>query len=401
MKWIVFMLFFAALLADVYVYRSVICNYFKRLPVRIAYIIFAILTDGAALTVFLLYTFAAARSSAAVIAVMWMVWVFFITALPKLLFTAGGLIDGIISLAARRRVLAFRPVAVILSAVAVAAMIYGATAGRTKIKVSEVEVCSDRVPEAFDGYRIVQFSDLHAGTMPNAAKRVGRMAEKIGGLQPDMVVNTGDLVNISSGDLTPEIASALSRIAASDGVWSVWGNHDLGFYINDTVAMPLRENIVKLSGKICGMGWNVLSDESVCIRRGGDSILLSGLNYPADGMLNGSNSALCGVDMDKTFAGFPPETFSVVLSHTPQMWRAIMETGFGDLTLSGHTHAMQIKIGRWSPARALYDEWSGYYIENTGKKYSLYVNDGMGCVGYPMRIGASPELTLFILKRCE
>ena len=405
MKLLVLILFFAALLADVYIYRSIICSYFKRLPARIAYIIYAIVTDGAALTVFFLYSFAAGRGSTAVMAVMWMVWAFFVTAFPKLLFAAGGFLDGVASLIFRRRVVLFRSVMICLSAAAVVMMIYGATAGRTKIKVNEVEICSDRVPEGFDGYRILQFSDLHIGTMPNAAKRAGRMAERINGLQPDMVVNTGDLVNISYADLTPEVMSQLSLIGATDGVWSVWGNHDLGFYIKDTLSLPPRENLFRLSEKVRALGWRTLSDESVYIRRRGDSILLSGLNYPSDGMLNGHNSVLSGVDLDRAFGGYSPATFSVVLSHTPQMWRGIMAAGFGDLTLSGHVHSMQIKLSlggrKWSPAKYLYGEWSGYYVEGTGEKYSLYVNDGMGCVGYPMRIGATPELTIFILKRCE
>ncbi len=404
MKWLVFILFFAALLADVYIYRGVICGYFKRLPARIAYIVFAIVTDGAALTVFILYGFAAGRSSTAVMAVMWLIWIFFLTAFPKLLFATGGFLDYIISLIFRRRVLVFRPVAVCLAAVVAAAMIYGATAGRTKIKVNEVEICSDRLPEGFDGYRIVQFSDLHIGTMPNAEKRISCIVGRINGLDPDMVVNTGDIVNISCADLTPDIMSELSRIEAADGVWSVWGNHDLGFYVRDTVALPPRENISRLSDKLRGMGWTTLTNESAYIRRGGDSILLSGVNYPEDRNLNGHNSALSGADMNKTFAGLSPETFSVVLSHAPQMWREIMDRGFGDLTLSGHVHSMQIKLNlfgrRWSPAKYLYREWSGYYVENKAKKCSLYINDGMGCVGYPMRIGAAPELTLFILK-CE
>lgn len=402
MKWIVFILFFAALLADVYIYRSVICSYFKRLPARIAYTIFAIVTDGAAISVFFLYTFAAGRSSAAVMTIMWLVWVFLVTALPKLLYAGGGFLDWIASSLTRRHAVVFRPLAVFLSIAAIVMMVYGATAGRTKIRVNEVEICSERLPAGFDGYRIVQFTDMHIGTMPNAARRVARIVEKINGLKPDMVANTGDLVNISYADLTPEVMTELSRIEAPDGVWSVWGNHDLGFYVKDTVALPLRENLAGLSDKMRGMGWKgVLSDESVYIRRSGDSILLSGVNYPEDHHLNGNNSALGGADLGKAFAGFSPEVYSIVLSHAPQMWREIAETGFGDLTLSGHVHSMQIKLGGWSPAKYLYKEWSGLYVDNKGKNNFLYINDGMGCVGYPMRIGAAPELTLFILKRCE
>ena len=79
-----------------------------------------------------------------------------------------------------------------------------------------------------------------------------------------------------------------------------------------------------------------------------------------------------------------------------------MEAGYGDLTLSGHVPAMQFKIrpwGRgWPPAAWLYEHWSGRYDDG---RHTLYINDGTGCVAYPMRLGAWPEVTLFTLKRCE
>ncbi len=220
-----------------------------------------------------------------------------------------------------------------------------------------------------------------------------------------MVVNTGDLVNVSHLDLTPGISRVLSRITAPDGVWSVWGNHDLGFYMDDDATLTLADNLSLLGDKVSAMGWTTLDDRSVTIQRGGDSILLSGVNFPVDGMHNGKNSSLAGTDIGATFAGVKGDPFSIVLAHTPQMWHDITDTGFGDLTLSGHTHAMQMKMRlferEWSPAQYLYEEWSGSYLDLGTNNGMLYVNDGIGCVGYPMRIGARPEVTIFILKRCE
>ena len=403
-KWMVAALFFVAILADIYIYRSVIRYCFRRLFARIAYIIFALLTDATAIVAFLLMSFAGDGSSAKMVAVMWLVWAFILTSVPKLLYGLGGFLDFSVKLVVRRRSIVFRIFFTVLSVAIAVTMVCGATVGRTKLRVEVVEICSERVPEAFDGYRLVQISDIHTGTTTGAEKRLTRLVEKIASLSPDMVVHTGDLVNISGTELTPEIMDILSLTDAPDGVFSVWGNHDLGFYLRDEEE-SIEDNFVRLAGKVREMGWRVLADESVWIGRGGDSILLSGVNFPTDGHHNGLNSALAGADIGATFAGVDRDPFSIVLAHTPQMWSDITDRGFGDLTLSGHTHAMQMKFrlfGReWSPAEYMYSEWSGKYSKEGGKKNVLYVNDGIGCVGYPMRIGARPEVTLIVLKRCE
>jgi predicted MPP superfamily phosphohydrolase len=429
------MLFFAALLADAYIYRSLIVRHFRRLPARATYLLFAIVTDGAALTALMLYGAASDRGSAGVVTVMWLVWLFFLTLLPKLLYTLGGVADALTRLATRRRSVIFRALASALGVVMMVVMVCGATTGRTKTRVTEVEICSDRVPEAFDGYRIAQISDVHLGTMLNAERQTGRLVEKINSLGADMVVNTGDLVNLTNDELTPELTEILSRLAPPDGVWSVWGNHDLGFYIRNGAELTPEENFRRLAEKVRGAGWRVLSDSSTWITRGGDSILLTGVDYPSSGRHNGHNSALAGADLDAAFAeatsakaaGHDP--FNIVLAHTPLLWNDITERGGGDLTLSGHTHSMQTKLNllgyKWSPARQMYAHWSGRYEkpaneknaktsaeaeqqqiekkdQENDKKPVLYINDGIGCVGYPMRIGARGEITLFTLKkRCE
>lgn len=403
MKWAVLILFFAALFADIYIYRSVVSAAFRRLPARIGYIIFALLTDGMGLSVFLLYGYAAQRGSAAIITVMWLVWVFMLTAFPKIYFALGSFLDWLISLFTRKRIHVFRWLGIMFSAVVMAAMIYGATTGRTKFRVCEVTVTSPRLPEGFDGYRIAQFSDVHLGTMNRPAERMAEMAEIINSLDADLVVNTGDLINISYRDLTPEVAAELGRISARDGVVSVYGNHDLGFYIQDSLSLPPAENVARLKDRFDGMGWRTLCDETMYIFRGSDSVAVSGLNFPPDSRLSGHNAHLSGVDLEKTFAGVPRDAYSIVLSHAPQMWHDIVDTGHGDLTLAGHVHSMQVKVslfGReWSPARLIYREWSGLYEKNVNKY--LYINDGIGCVGYPMRVGTLPEITLITLRKCE
>jgi predicted MPP superfamily phosphohydrolase len=368
--------------------------------------IFAIFTDGAALSALALYGAAADMDSVGVVAVMWLVWLFFLALIPKLLYTVGGVIDRAVRAVVRRRVVVFRAVGTVLAVSLMAVMVCGATAGRTRLRVEEVEICSDRVPAAFDGYRIVQFSDIHIGTMMKPAGQIERLVRRVVSLGGDMVVNTGDLVNLTHRELTPEIMAILGRVEAPDGVWSVWGNHDLGFYIKEGAELTPGENMAALSEKVQAMGWRTLSDSSVWIRRGGDSLLLTGVDYPRDPMLNAHNESLAGLDLSAAFAGAGEgDPFNIVLGHTPKLWDEVTGRGRGDVTLSGHVHSMQTKLrlfgGRWSPAQYMYDRWSGMYTDDkNGKKTFLYINDGIGCVGYPMRIGVRGELTVFTLKKC-
>jgi predicted MPP superfamily phosphohydrolase len=362
-----------------------------------------VLTDVGVLSMFLLYGLQGDNSSAGMGMVMWLLWIFLLTALPKLLFVLGSQLDWLCSLVVRRRYHLFRWIGGDLSLVVVVSMICGATAGRKKFVVNRVEVCSPRLPEGFDGYRIVQFSDVHLGTLNRPEQRLARMVDTINSLDADLVVNSGDIVNISYRDFTPEAAARLAQIQVRDGVVSVYGNHDLGFYIKDSSSLPPAENVERLGEIFSGMGWHTLRDQTIYVRRGADSIAVSGLNYPADKLLNGHNVDMSGVDFSKTFEGVPSEIYNVVVAHTPNLWSQITDTGRGDLTLSGHTHAMQVKINlfgwRWSPARLLYKEWSGLYRNSENRH--LYINDGIGYVGYPMRIGAPSEITLITMRRCE
>ncbi len=386
------MLCIAALSADGYIYKSVVCWHSKRIAVRVGYIVFAVVSDLGVLAALHIY----GAGDRNIVAIMWMVWAFFLLAVPKLLYLVGGLLDFLIRLVIRRRSVVFRWTMGAAGAVSAVMMVLGATVWRTQLRTTEVEICSPRVSEAFDGYRIVQFSDVHLGTTVSTSM-LERVVDTINDLDPDIVVSTGDLVNIDHSELTDEAAAVLCSIEAP--VYSVWGNHDLGFYIDDYALTP-QQNLALLTDKVMAMGWHVLSDRSVWIRRGADSLLLTGLDYPSGRAHNGNNDAMAGVDFEAAF--------NIVLSHTPELWGEIYRRNRGDVTLSGHTHAMQMKLsffgGRpWSLARLMYSYWSGLYVADDVSGRRLYVNDGIGCVGYPMRLGSGvrPELTIFTLKRCE
>ena len=147
------------------------------------------------------------------------------------------------------------------------------------------------------------------------------------------------------------------------------------------------------------MGWKPLVNESAPIRRGADSILVTGVNFPETGTNHGRDTGMAGCDMQEVFRNVPPDTYNLLLAHTPEQWDEARSAGDPDLTLSGHVHAMQFKLTlgpwSWSPAKFLYERWSGLYSEN-GKH--LYINDGMGYVMYPMRIGTNPSITVITLE---
>ncbi len=279
-------------------------------------------------------------------------------------------------------------------------LIQGATSGRRTLVVHRVAVYSDRLPEAFDGLRIAQFTDLHIGTLLDADKEIGALVDSLNALQPDLVIFCGDLVNIRYTELDSSAMRLLGGIRSRYGTFSITGNHDTGHYVRDMLSLPPETNITALVERQQAMGWRVLGNETVYLRRGDDSIALSGIAYDRSLTHRRHDRTLPGYDFGTTYRGVPKTLYNITAAHVPQLWEQILDAGYGDLTLSGHVHSMQCKIrlfGRaFSPAQLLYRHWSGPY-EAQGRM--LYVNDGIGYVGFPMRIGANPEITLFELRR--
>lgn len=275
-------------------------------------------------------------------------------------------------------------------ALAVAAtVVYGGTAGFNRLEVRRVEVVSPDLPEAFDGYRIVHFSDVHAGTYgASHASVLRRGIDSINAQAADMVVFTGDLQNMEPRELYP-FAAILSGIRARDGIFSVLGNHDYAAYI-DAPAGVRAYNEHELQRLEASFGWELLNNSHRVVRRGGDSIVVAGMeNYgrpphPQRG------------DVGRALAGVGPGAYVVMLEHDPSAWRRVILPECGaQLTLSGHTHAGQMKLFGWSPAALSYEEWGGLY---TSGRRALHVSGGMG--GFiPFRLGAWNEITVITLRR--
>ena len=267
-------------------------------------------------------------------------------------------------------------------------LIFGATEGKEHFQVKEVGIASPDIPEGFDGYRIVQLSDIHSGSWTGNPEGLQKAVDKINALQPDLIVFTGDLVNNLATELD-EFIPVLSRLKAKDGIYSVLGNHDYSLYIHWEDEKDRLANLESLKAKEAAMGWKLLVNDHVKLYHEGDSIALIGVENsgnPPFPDLADLQGAMKGTD----------SLFKILLSHDPSHWRreVLPDTDI-QLMLAGHTHAMQIKLFGFSPSKFVYPEYEGLYEEN-GQK--LYVNIGLGYLLFPMRLGAWPEITLLTLK---
>ena len=282
-------------------------------------------------------------------------------------------------------------------------LIVGVVHTRKAITVRSVEISSTHLPQAFDGYRIAFFSDMHIGSMTSAVEMCEALVSKINSLNADLVVFGGDLVNARYDELKPELAKVLSGVRARDGVVAVLGNHDTGVYVRDTISWPMEENTRQLVERMEAMGWRVVNDDTEPLVRGVDTLTLTGIGFSRE-LLDHRHSADVAesLDLRPIYEGVPCDKFNITVSHMPQLWRKIYGLGYGDLVLSGHVHAMQIKgrVGRYqfSPAQLMYGEWSGLYSEQNSH---LYITDGVGSVGFHLRVGTPPEVTELILCRAD
>lgn len=287
----------------------------------------------------------------------------------------------------------------IASLLAVGIFFYGMAITRTYYTIEQIELTSERLPKEFDGYRITHITDLHIGSMVNPQKELARIAELCNDLQSDAVMFTGDLINVRQEEITPDLEDILRSFKARDGVFSVMGNHDIGICIKDSITHHPEVNAQQLIDKKLRCGWQVLDDKTAYIRRGVDSIAVTGISFKKELHEERHSAKIPDTDIMKAYKDVPTELFNITLAHIPQHWNEILEAKKADLTLSGHVHAMQMKfpLGKRgvSPSRILYKRWSGLY-EEQGRW--LNINDGLGCIMYPMRIGTPPTITQITLR---
>lgn len=265
---------------------------------------------------------------------------------------------------------------------------FGFIEGWKRLELKHITFTSPDLPPYFDGYRLVQITDFHLGSFPPGNDFVQKVVDATNNEEPDMILFTGDLVNNQASEVEPYL-DTLGQLHASDGIYSIWGNHDYCEYGNNHSIGALKRNRRMLYGYQESLGWHQLMNEHHVVSHGMSSIAVIGVENPGQPpFTNRSN-------LKKAMKGLNPDMFKILLSHDPHYWRREVVGKKIQLTLAGHTHAGQLKIGKWTPARMAFKEWGGAY--RIGEQM-LYVSSGIGG-SFPFRLGAWPELTVITLKR--
>jgi hypothetical protein len=285
-------------------------------------------------------------------------------------------------------------IAVTMAAIPFSSFIYGMVKGAFDYKIHKVKVVLPNLPSEFNGLKIVQISDIHSGSFVSTSP-LETAVKMIQEQNADIIFFTGDLVNNESKETTPFI-EVLSKINAPMGVFSTLGNHDYGDYVTWESQVAKEKNLQDLKDIHAKLGWKLMMNEHVSLKKGESEIALIGienwggnLNFPKYG------------DMKKAHAGTEKYPVKLLLSHDPSHWNMQVTEEFKDvdITFSGHTHGFQFGIEipgliKWSPSQFVYKQWAGLYSKND---QHLYVNRGLGFLGYPGRVGIMPEITVMEL----
>ena len=313
----------------------------------------------------------------------------FISILLNRLFKTG--VNSILNKIAKTRFLSFT--GIVISIAMFFIVLEGITIGKTDFKTNHVTVYFKNLPKSFDGLRIAHISDTHLGSFADSLdvkKGIVQLMDE----KPDIIMFTGDLVSNQSEEaqiMLPE----LKRLHAPLGVFSILGNHDVGDYRRWKTIKDKNADLKELENIETEAGFKLLIDGSYILRKGSDSLVIIGVNSwgkPPFKKYGSLPKAMLGVEK------FP---FKILLTHNPSHWdMEVAGKNNADLTLAGHTHAMQFGINCfgifWSPIKWMYPHWAGLY--NDGDQY-LYVNRGFGFIGFPGRIGMTPEITIIELKK--
>jgi hypothetical protein len=273
--------------------------------------------------------------------------------------------------------------------------VYGMVRTAFNYQVRRVKIPIANLPEKYEGFRIVQISDIHTGSF-TSDHALADAVKLINEQNADAVFFTGDLVNNRS-DEALAFVDTLKEIKARHGVFSIFGNHDYGDYYQWDSAEEKEKNLVALEEIHQQMGWQLLRNGHAMIGDEKDPLAIIGI----DNWSNVGNFPKYG-NLQKALSGAEHAPVKLLLSHDPSHWTAEVVKNFPaiDATFSGHTHGFQFGIEipglQWSPAQYMYPQWAGLYRNG---RQSLYVNRGLGFLAYSGRVGIPPEITLVELTR--
>lgn len=284
---------------------------------------------------------------------------------------------------------------VLLAGAPFVSLIYGVTKGGYQYRVREKTIFHPDLPAAFRGLKIIQLSDFHLGSFTSTSplKKAIRLALN---QNPDIIFFTGDLVNYETRE-TEGFLDVLSDIKAPLGVYSILGNHDYGDYRRWPSQQAKTANLQAMIETHRKLKWHLLRNKNKILKKKEESIAILGVEN-----WSGYSRFVRYGDLENAYQGTSHIPYKILLSHDPSHWNTEVSNKFKDinLTLSGHTHGMQFGIEipgiKWSPAKYFYPQWAGLYQKG---KQQIYVNRGLGFIGYPGRVGISPEITVINLEK--
>ncbi len=273
-------------------------------------------------------------------------------------------------------------------------LLYGMLRNRYRYKVFREKVEIPGLPQALKGFKIIQISDIHAGSLTDKAG-IQKGIDLINKESADLICFTGDLVNNVAAEMDGFV-SLFKQLKSTYGTYSVLGNHDYGDYVRWPDQASKMLNFKQIIEVHRALGWELLLNENRTINVNDHEIGIIGVeNYSAHPRFSRYG------DMEKAVDGLGKVDLKLLLSHDPSHWDDDVRKHYQDidLTMSGHTHGGQfgIEMGRfkWSPVSHYYKQWIGLYREDA--QY-IYVNRGFGFLGYPGRVGILPEIT--VLELC-
>ena len=271
---------------------------------------------------------------------------------------------------------------------------YGILIGRFNFKKHFVDLALKNFPKGAKPLKIVQISDLHLGSFQRKDKLI-EAVELINEENPDLIFFTGDLVNNRASEAVPFV-EVLKKLKAKYGKYAVLGNHDYADYIgldlkSNEGRSKWQRNFDEIQQHFKDSDFNLLLNESRLINIDGLEINIVGVENWGDGRFSKYG------DLEKAMLSIKDGIPTFLLSHDPTHWtnKVLPFSKHVDLQLAGHTHGMQFGIEiagiKWSPSQWKYKFWAGLY---KNKEQYLYVNRGIGHLGYPGRVGIMPEITV-------
>ena len=342
--------------------------------------------------------------------ITWIIWTMLLTMLPQNVYAIFYAINDIIHVFTKRSYKWLHYVGLVSAIIVTVGIIMGMV-NRHNLRVREVTIYSKNLPKEFEGMRIAHITDLHLGNLTPRDNYLKKIVTKLNEIEPDMLVCTGDMINISAKEVEG-LDGLFASVNAPLGRYAVMGNHDYGDYKKWESKEAKEANLMSAYEAYGRVGFILLNDSAVQITDNKGQSIDNTTHSTLNSQL--STISVIGVenwgkppfprygDLAKATKGFEPAQFNILLSHDPSHWREEVvkqEYKYIDLTLSGHTHSAQIGLNlgkfKWSPSQWIFDEWDGLYQE--GNQY-LFISRGLGYVGIPFRLGMPAEISVIELK---